>query len=94
MIMAIAAEKDLEMIQLDVKTAFLYGTQEKEIYMKQPECFIVPWKEEEVCRLVKRIYGLKQASRVWNVKFNEFSVTSDTSVRESQMRKQTSSSCT
>jgi hypothetical protein len=45
--MAIAAEKDLEMIQLDVKTAFLYGTLGEEIYMKQPEGFIVPGKEEE-----------------------------------------------
>ena len=72
MVMAIAAEKDLEMIQLDVKTAFLYGTLEEEIYMKQPEGFTIPGKEEEVCRLVKSLYGLKQASRVWNVKFNEF----------------------
>ncbi|KZS13017.1 Uncharacterized protein APZ42_021944 [Daphnia magna] len=74
MIMAIAAEKDLEMIQLDIKTTFLYGTLEEEIYMKQPEGFIIPGKEEEVCRLVKSLYGLKQASRVWNVKFNEFIV--------------------
>ena len=72
MVMAIAAEKDLEMIQLDVKTAFLYGTLEEEIYMKQPEGFAIPGKEEEVCRLVKSLYGLKQASRVWNVECNEF----------------------
>lgn len=45
------------MIQLDVKTAFLYGTLKEEIYMKQPEGFIVPGKEEEVCRLVKGLYG-------------------------------------
>ena len=74
MIMAIAAEKDLEMIQLDVKTAFLYGTLEEEIYMKQPEGFIIPGKEEEVRCLVKSLYGLKQAFRVWNVKFNKFFV--------------------
>jgi hypothetical protein len=74
MIMAIATEKDLEMIQLVVKTAFLYGTLEEEIYMKQPEGFIIPGKEEEVRCLVKSLYGLKQAFRVWNVKFNKFFV--------------------
>jgi hypothetical protein len=71
-IMAIAATRDLEMVQLDVKTAFLYGTLDEEIYMKQPEGFIVPGREGEVCRLIKSLYGLKQASRVWNIKFNEF----------------------
>lgn len=71
LILAIAAAKNLEMIQLDVKTAFLYGTLDEEIYMKQPEGFVIPGKEE-VYRLVKSIYGLKQASRVWNIKFNEF----------------------
>jgi len=53
MIMAFAAEKDLEMIQLDIKTAFLYETLEEEIHMKQSEGFIIPGKEKEVCRLVK-----------------------------------------
>ncbi len=72
LILAIATAKNLEMIQLDVKTAFLYGTLDEEIYMKQPEGFVIPGKEQEVCRLVKIIYGLKQASRVWNIKFNEF----------------------
>lgn len=71
-IMAIAATRDLEMVQLDVKTAFLYGTLDEEIYMQQPEGFIVPGREGEVCRLIKSLYGLKQASRVWNIKFNEF----------------------
>jgi hypothetical protein len=70
--MAIAAARDLEMITLDVKTAFLYGTLEEEVYMHQPEGFVIPGREEEVCHLIKSIYGLKQASRVWNVKFNEF----------------------
>ena len=72
LILAIAAAKNLEMIQLDVKTAFLYGTLDEEIYMKQPEGFVIPGKEKEVCRLIKSIYGLKQASRVWNIKFKDF----------------------
>ena len=60
------------MIQLDVKTAFLYGNLDEEIYMEQPEGFVTQGREQEVCRLIKSIYGLKQASRVWNIKFNEF----------------------
>jgi hypothetical protein len=70
--MSIAATRDLEMVQLEVKTAFLYGTLDKEIYMQKPEGFIVPGKEGEVCRLIKSLYGLKQASRVWNIKLDEF----------------------
>ena len=62
------------MIQRDVKTAFLYGVLDEEIYMQQPEGFVVSGREQEVCRLIKIIYGLKQASRVWNIKFNEFLV--------------------
>lgn len=48
MVMAIAAARDLEIIQLDVKTAFLYGTLEEEVYMHQPEGFVLPGREEEV----------------------------------------------
>lgn len=70
--LAIVAALDLEMIQLDIKTAFLYGSLEEELYMDQPEGFVKRGHEHEVCRLVKSIYGLKQASRVWNAKFNEF----------------------
>jgi hypothetical protein len=60
------------MIQLDIKTAFLYGDLQEEIYMEQPEGFVVPGKEDQVCRLLKSIYGLKQASRAWNKKFHDF----------------------
>ena len=73
-VLAIAAAKNLEMIQLDIKTAFLNGDLQEEIYMEQPEGFVIPGKEKHVCRLLKSLYGLKQASRAWNQKFHAFIV--------------------
>ena len=46
---------------MNVKTSFLNGELEEEIYMKQPEGIVVFGEEEKVCRLVKSFYGLKQA---------------------------------
>ena len=51
---------------LNVKTAFLFGELDKEIYMKQPEGFIVKGQERKVSWLKKTIYGLKQATLQWN----------------------------
>ena len=42
---------------MDVKTAFLNGELEEEIYIEQPEGFIVPGKEKKVCKLIKSLYG-------------------------------------
>ena len=61
MLIAIATIHNLEIHQMDVKTAFLNGDLDEEIYMEQPEGFIVPGQEKKVCRLVKSLYGLKQA---------------------------------
>ena len=70
-IMAVVAHYDLELHQMDVKTVFLNGNLEEEIYMDQPEGFSVKGKEHMVCKLKKSIYGLKQASRQWYLKFND-----------------------
>eukprot|EP00253_Pinus_taeda_P013798 PITA_13798 len=56
----------------DVKTVFLRGELEEEIYMEQLEGFIEKGKEGLVCRLKKSIYGLKQAPRQWYKKFDSF----------------------
>ena len=48
---------------MDVKTAFLNGDLDEEIYMEQSEGCVVPRKEKNVCKLVKSIYGLKQAPK-------------------------------
>ena len=65
MILGLAASLDLEVGQMDVKTTFLHGDLDKEIYMEQPEGFQVKGKEDYVCRLQKSLYGLKQAPRQW-----------------------------
>ena len=57
---------DWELEALDVKTAFLFGELDKEIYMEQPKGFIVKDQERKVCQLRKVIYGLKQATLQWN----------------------------
>ena len=60
---ALAAANDWDLHHVDIKTAFLYGNLDEEIYMQQPEGF----KEggDMVCHLTKAIYGLKQAPRAW-----------------------------
>ena len=58
-IMALVAHYDLELHQMDVKTAFLNGDLEKNVYTTQPKCFVVEGKERMGCRLKKSIYGLK-----------------------------------
>jgi hypothetical protein len=50
---------------MDVKTTFLHGDLEEEIYMKQPEGFVVKGKTELVCKMKKSLYGLKQSPRVF-----------------------------
>ncbi|RVW92969.1 Copia protein [Vitis vinifera] len=66
-ILALVAHFDLELQQMDVKTTFLNGELEEEVYMKQPEGFPSSDGELLVCKLKKSIYGLKQASRQWSV---------------------------
>lgn len=68
-LIAIAVKKQLRIRQLDAVTAFLNGEIEEEIYMLQPERF--DDGSGRVCRLLKSLYGLKQASRAWNNKLDE-----------------------
>ena len=71
-VLAMCATYDLHLEQLDVKTAFLHGNLEEEIYMLQPEGFKQKGKENLVCRLNKSLYGLKQAPRCWYKRFDSF----------------------
>ncbi|GMI96853.1 cysteine-rich RLK (RECEPTOR-like protein kinase) 8 [Hibiscus trionum] len=68
-ILSLAACYDLEVEQIDVKTVFLHGNLEEELYIEQPEGFVAQGKEEYVCKLKKSLYGLKQAPRQWYKKF-------------------------
>ncbi|KAK8578706.1 hypothetical protein V6N12_069050 [Hibiscus sabdariffa] len=69
-LLAIVAFHDYEIWQMDVKTAFLNGKLEEDVYMTQPEGFVAPENVGKVCKLQRSIYGLKQASRSWNLRFN------------------------
>ncbi|KAK8680761.1 hypothetical protein V6N13_109700 [Hibiscus sabdariffa] len=70
-LLAIAAFHDYEIWQMDVKTAFLNGKLEEDVYMTQPEGFVTLENAGKVCKLQRSIYGLKQASRSWNLRFND-----------------------
>nr|ABA97036.1 retrotransposon protein, putative, Ty1-copia subclass [Oryza sativa Japonica Group] len=69
---SIVAMHDLELEQLDVKTTFLHGELEEEIYMDQPEEFIIPSKEDYICKLKRSLYDLKQSPRQWYKRFDSF----------------------
>ena len=69
-IMALVAHFDFDLHQMDVKTTFLNGNLEEEVYIKQPEGFSSSEGEHLVCKPKKSIYGLKQASRQWYLKFH------------------------
>ena len=63
LVLSIVAAEDLHLEQLDVKTAFLHGELEEDIYMVQPEGFLSREKKDLVCKLKRSLYGLKQAPR-------------------------------
>lgn len=68
--LAIAAAHGWDVHQMDVKSAFLHGDLDEEIYMEQPQGFIQD--TSLVCRLRKSLYGLKKAPRAWYAKMDSF----------------------
>ncbi|GJT57363.1 retrovirus-related pol polyprotein from transposon TNT 1-94 [Tanacetum coccineum] len=72
LLLSIVALQDLELEQLDVKTAFLHGHLKEEIYIEQSKSFKVPGREDHVCKLKKSLYGLKQSPRQWYESFDSF----------------------
>jgi len=71
LILALAANRGWKVHHLDVKTAFLNGDLEEEVYVVQPEGYAVKGKEQCVLKLSKSLYGLKQAPRAWNIKLDK-----------------------
>jgi hypothetical protein len=70
-IMTLVAYYDLELYQMDIKMAFLNRDLFKNVYMAQSKGFAMKGKEHMGCHMKKSIYGLKQASRQWHLKFDE-----------------------
>ena len=70
--LAITAIQNLELEQLDVKTAFLHGYLDEKILMTQPEGFDIKGKEDKVYLLKISLYGLKQSPRQWYRRIDEF----------------------
>jgi hypothetical protein len=70
-LLSLTASYGLIIHQMDVKTAFLNGELEEEIYMDQPDGFTTNSQEGKVCKLLKSLYGLKQAPKQWHEKFDK-----------------------
>ncbi|CAH9103236.1 unnamed protein product [Cuscuta epithymum] len=72
LIIALAAHNKWKIHQMDVKSAFLNGFLEEEVYIEQPEGYKVKGQEDKVLRLRKALYGLKQAPRAWNSRIDQY----------------------
>jgi hypothetical protein len=81
-LLSLAASHGLLVHQMDVKTAFLNGELEEEIYMTQPDEFVVKGQEDKVCKLMKSLYGLKKATKQWHEKFDITLISASFSVNE------------
>nr|GFA41877.1 hypothetical protein [Tanacetum cinerariifolium] len=75
--LAYAAHKNMVVYQMDVKTAFLNGNLQEEVYVSQPDGFVDPDNPTQVYKLKKALYGLKQAPRVWYDMLSSFLLSQD-----------------
>lgn len=71
MILGIATQRKMVLHQQNIKTGFLNGSLDEEVYMSQPEGFIQKGNERLVCKLNRSLYGLKQSSMCWNYTLNQ-----------------------
>ncbi|GJW27908.1 zinc finger, CCHC-type containing protein [Tanacetum coccineum] len=71
LLLALATIHNIVIHQMDVKTTFLNGDLDEEVYMKQPKGFIMTGNEHKVCKLVKSLYELKQTPKQWHQKFDD-----------------------
>ncbi|GJV44957.1 zinc finger, CCHC-type containing protein [Tanacetum coccineum] len=71
LLIPMASIHSLIIYQMDVKTTFLNDELDKEVYMSQPQCFIMTGNEKKVCKLIKSLYGLKHTPKQWHQNFDE-----------------------
>ncbi|EON88790.1 Ribonuclease H, partial [Plesiomonas shigelloides 302-73] len=72
LIISLAAQNAWKIYQMDVKSAFLNGLLEEEVYIEQPPGFEEKGQEDKVLKLKKALYGLKQAPRAWNSRIDKY----------------------
>ena len=72
MILAYATHNNFKVYQMDVKSTFLNGYLEEEVYIKKPEGFQPTDNPDNVCKLKKALYGLKQAPRAWYHRLDKY----------------------
>jgi hypothetical protein len=72
LILAYACSKNIKVYQMDMKSTFLNGDLEEEVYIEQPKGFQLSENENYVCKLKKALYGLKQAPRAWYSRLDRY----------------------
>jgi hypothetical protein len=72
LLLAYACSKNVKVYQMDVKSTFLNGELEEEVYIEQPEGFQLSENTDYVCKLKKALYGLKQAPRAWYSRLDKY----------------------
>ena len=85
-LLALSNAKNWEVHQMDVKTAFLQGNLEEEIYMRQLDGYVSEEYPNHVCKLKKSVYGLKQSARCWNNAIDTFLKSSGYLYQHGQMK--------
>ncbi|KAJ0466898.1 putative RNA-directed DNA polymerase [Helianthus annuus] len=70
LMLALAANRGWEVHHLDVKSAFLHGELKEDVYVHQPEGYVKRGQERQVYKLIKALYGLRQAPRAWNTRLD------------------------
>lgn len=65
LVLALAARRGWDVYELDVKSAFLYGELKEDVYVNQPPGYVRKGEKHKVYKLLKALYGLRQASRAW-----------------------------
>jgi hypothetical protein len=74
-IISIASVMGWKLHQMDVKTSFLNGASEEEVYIEQPQGFVIHGKESHVCKLKKYLYGIKKEPKSWYVRIDNYLMT-------------------